>query len=308
AIRNETTTSSKSGSIDVSREHNSDTLVVRGHMPPGIESDPEVVTVADPSKYGGSAVLAALDRQGIEVEKGLLVTSGAPKSSGNPADLIAEQVSLPLEKIIQEVNQSSNNHMAEMLYLTAGHEATKGPGSYDVSRNVEKRFWAKLGLTDAARLHEADGCGLSRLNLFTPRSFCELLRRMQSHPAREAFVNSLAINGKSGTLRSRLWKSDYAQHVLGKTGYISNVSCLSGYLIDQTKRTLVFSILVNNFTCSTSSIKAAQDQMCEWLIDLPQLSSGSPGGSKTAGAKTASPKTSGGSKTTSSKTSSAKKK
>ena len=317
-IRNETATSSKaSSSLNVHREGDSNEIVVRGGLRLHAKSEYETVTVHDPSRYAGAALLAALEEKGVAVRDGVAVSSSAPKSGGGQAALVAEYVSPPLSEIIKEVNQSSNNHLAEMICLAAGRAASGAPASYEQSRAAERQFWSKMGLTDASRLYPADGSGLSRLNLFTPRSFCELLRRMQQHEEREAYVNSLAINGKSGTLASRLGREPYRQRVLGKTGHISNVSCLSGYLIDNAKRTLVFSILVNNFTCSTSSIKAAQDQMCEWLIDLPEMASDASGDSKTASAKSASPKaaapkttssTAGGSKSSgSSKTSGSSK-
>jgi D-alanyl-D-alanine carboxypeptidase/D-alanyl-D-alanine-endopeptidase (penicillin-binding protein 4) len=272
-LRNETHTSSKNiNTVEATRESGSNVIVVKGSLYRRAKPDYCSVAVGDPARFAASVLLGALEEEGIEVDDGARIVSSAPESTGDAGDLIAEHCSPPLSEIIKEVNRSSNNNIAEMIYLAAGRKATGSPASYEIARQAEEQFWKRLGLSDAPRLYAADGCGLSRRNLFTPRSFCELLRHMQQHKEREVYVRSLAVNGQSGTLAGRMTSSAYRRRVLAKTGYIANVSGLSGYLVNQEERTLVFSILVNHFDCSNSSIKTAQDQLCQWLIDLRGLS------------------------------------
>lgn len=265
-LRNDTTTrSSGVNTISVTRQNGTNLIVAQGLMPRNSETEYNPVAVNDPCRYAAEGFLAVLRDEGISLS-GRIVPSHAAVEADS-ARLVAEYTSPPLSEILKRINQSSNNMLAEMIYLAAGRVATGQPASYEVSRQAEQRFWNRLNLRDAARMHAADGSGLSRKNLFSPRAVCDLLRAMQQHPESEVFVDSLAVSGRKGTLSSRM--SSIPERIIGKTGTIANVSCLSGYLVTSDERTVVFSMLVNNFTCSTSSIKAAQDRVCRMLVEAP---------------------------------------
>ena len=267
------TRSSGDNTISVVRQNATNIITIKGSLPDGHSSEYNPVTVDDPGRYSSEVLMAVLKRKGIEVQGQVVQTHTAPPAvpEGN---VIADYVSPPLSDILKVVNQSSNNNMAEMVYLAAGHVATGSPASYSNSRVAEKKFWDKMGIPDSGRMYAADGSGLSRRNLFTPRAFCELLRKMQQHKEGETYVKSLAVAGKNGTLEGRM--NSITGHVIGKTGTINNVSCLSGYLINDENKTMVFSMLVNNFTCATSSIKSTQDRLCQLLVSEPIATAAAP--------------------------------
>lgn len=260
------TRSGGDNTISVVRQNASNVIVIKGSLPAGHGSEYNPVTVDDPGRYSSEVLLSVLKRKGITVQGQIVQTHEAPPPV-TEGSLIAEYVSPTLAEILKVINQSSNNNMAEMIYLAAGRIATGSPASYSNSRIAEKKFWDKMGIPDASRMYAADGSGLSRRNLFTPRAFCELLRKMQQHKEGESFVQSLAVAGKNGTLEARM--NNITGQVIGKTGTINNVSCLSGYLINDDNKTMVFSMLVNNFTCATSSIKSTQDKLCQLLVSEP---------------------------------------
>ncbi|MCH8859293.1 MAG: D-alanyl-D-alanine carboxypeptidase/D-alanyl-D-alanine-endopeptidase, partial [Proteobacteria bacterium] len=243
-IRNQSTTTSKGSNTSVERLRNTNIIVVSGQLSKSSKTDYNTVTVDDPSLFAGLAMRAVFAAEGLPILGKVRTTRTAPKSSGDPGDIISEYISPPLKEILLHVNQSSNNHLAEMIYLAAGRKSTGAPANYEDARKAEQRFWSRNNISDASRIYAADGSGLSRLNLFSPRSFCEILRRMQAHKERENYIGSLAISGYKGTLSGRLSREPYRKRLLGKTGNIANVSCLSGYIMDIEKRTLVFSILV----------------------------------------------------------------
>ncbi len=265
------TTSYGQSTIQMVRERNSNKVIVSGNLARGAKPEWNSLSVNDPSRYAVETLLAELKEAGIEVEGGVTINPKFKSKDGVKIDVVSEYQSPPLSELLVEVNRASNNHLAEMIYLAAGRRMIGGPSSFKQSRQAEKNFWKKLKLPNSNRLYSADGSGLSRRNLATPEAFCHLLRKMHEHRDSEVFLDSLAVNGKNGTLEGRLGTKSYYKRVHAKTGHIANVSCLAGYLKDETGRMLVFSIMVNNFTCSKATMKAAQDKICKWLIDLPSL-------------------------------------
>jgi len=98
-----------------------------------------------------------------------------------------------------------------------------------------------------------DGSGLSRYNLFTPRTMVALLGKIAKEIPQDRLFNILPAGGKSGTLRT-MFKGQEA-FVHAKTGSLTNVYCLSGYLVTKKGRVLYFSFMNNNFIKPTSEIR-----------------------------------------------------
>ena len=92
-----------------------------------------------------------------------------------------------------------------------------------------KSFLAEAGI-DAGGYNLMDGSGLSRLDLVTPSTVIKLLRYMYDSPVREKWISILPVAGQDGTLSSRFGATPAAGRVYAKTGTLSHVSALSGYL------------------------------------------------------------------------------
>jgi D-alanyl-D-alanine carboxypeptidase/D-alanyl-D-alanine-endopeptidase (penicillin-binding protein 4) len=94
-----------------------------------------------------------------------------------------------------------------------------------------------------------DGSGLSRRNLFTPRTIISLLCKIRGEVKDENFLHSLMpAGGVAGTIRTA-YKTDNGQpFVWAKTGSLSNNYNQSGYLVTRKGRHLAFSFMNNNFT------------------------------------------------------------
>ena len=84
----------------------------------------------------------------------------------------------------------------------------------------------------------------------------------------ESYRQSLAVAGTSGTLKRRLINSSVAGNLWGKTGTLTGVSSLSGYIIDNKNPTIVFSILVNNSDLKNKKIRQAIDEI---IVIIDQL-------------------------------------
>jgi len=114
----------------------------------------------------------------------------------------------------------------------------------------------------------ADGSGMSRNNAVAPSAVTTLLACIAARPDAAVLVDSLPVAGEDGTLKKRLTAKARGQ-IVAKTGYINNVSCLSGYVLDENdKPVLAFSILVNDIPMGQAwKAKQLQDAICRELVE-----------------------------------------
>lgn len=131
------------------------------------------------------------------------------------------------------VNRNSNNQYAEVLLRQIG------------GAPAAKSALSNLGI-DPKSYRLADGSGLSRQNAATPRALVETLRAMYYAPGNSVFQASLPVAGVSGTLRNRMRQTPVQGIVYAKTGTLTGVRALSGYMNHPQYGLLVFSILAND--------------------------------------------------------------
>ena len=103
---------------------------------------------------------------------------------------------------------------------------------------------------------------MSRYNYSSPNHFTStLLWAYNNKNIRNKFLDTFPIGGLDGTLENRLENIDSTTTVLAKTGSLSGVSCLSGYIISKTNSPLAFSILINGFVNSSLPYRNLQDEI-----------------------------------------------
>ena len=90
---------------------------------------------------------------------------------------------------------------------------------------------------------------------------------MYNHPEFNRFYNSLAIAGVDGTLEKRMIDTEAEGRVYAKTGTLSGVSALSGYVTTLNDHLLVFSILMQNFVEKVRVARGLQDEICNILVN-----------------------------------------
>ncbi|HET6441820.1 MAG TPA: D-alanyl-D-alanine carboxypeptidase, partial [Phycisphaerae bacterium] len=138
--------------------------------------------------------------------------------------------------------------------------------SWDSGRAEAMRWLAERGIPTAGVVVD-DGSGLSKENRLTALAVTELLRVMFERQG-EAFIGTLAVAGRDGSLRSRMRNTAAEGNVYGKTGYVAGVSALSGYVRTRGGRWLAFSILMNDLPSgSLWRARDAQDKVCIRLVD-----------------------------------------
>ncbi len=156
--------------------------------------------------------------------------------------------SQPVDSLLQPMMYQSDNFFAEQSLLMVGQ----------AKLNVlsDKKILAYLLNNDLRHLPQpprwADGSGLSRYNLFTPQDFVAILHKMQQEFGIERIKQILPTGGK-GTLNN-FYKQD-SGFIFAKTGTLSGVVALSGFLYTRQNRLLIFSVLVNNHAGSAVDIR-----------------------------------------------------
>lgn len=147
--------------------------------------------------------------------------------------------SRPVDSLFKPMMWDSDNFFAEQTLLMAADE---GWGTMQDAPVIDRLLGSDLqGLPQKPEW--VDGSGLSRYDLFTPQDFVWLLDKM-SRDFGLARMERLLPTGGTGTL-ANYYKTDSA-YIFAKTGSMSGVVALSGYLITKKDRLLIFSILVNN--------------------------------------------------------------
>lgn len=220
-----------------------------------VDSAPRTTAVAvpDAARSAASALASALHKAGID-SLGVADRSEAPRE----ATVLAEHVSPSLAELVRPTLVHSINLYAEQLWRTAGHRIADARTTVDLERHA-KSVLRELGVdTDGMVL--ADGSGLSRRSFVQPRQFVALLQRAHTDERLRPLVDSLPVLGRTGTLRSRGRGTAAEGHVRAKTGFVSYVVALSGYVDRPDGRApLAFSILTNQFAGTTDDAKAAVD-------------------------------------------------
>jgi D-alanyl-D-alanine carboxypeptidase/D-alanyl-D-alanine-endopeptidase (penicillin-binding protein 4) len=236
----------------IERQHGTRTVVVTGTVATPYQ---EWVAVDDPTAHTASLFRKALSRHGVRV-LGPTVTSAAPAGAAK----LAERESMPLSELLVPFMKLSNNIHAEILTKAMGRKVA-GQGTWAAGLKVITDFARANG---AQVLNMRDGSGLSRRDGFSPASIAQLLAAARGKPWFQAWYDSLPVAGDAdrfvgGTLRSRMRNTPAAGNVRAKTGSLTGVTALSGYVTSADGEPLIFSIMLNQYL--SASPKDIEDKI-----------------------------------------------
>jgi D-alanyl-D-alanine carboxypeptidase/D-alanyl-D-alanine-endopeptidase (penicillin-binding protein 4) len=269
-------------------------LRVEGRIPLGT-LDTLSLAQRDPVGVASQAFLSALARQGITIEGEMRIAwdEGEPLGSGTcvtgrafvvrteedepgaPAELpsgpmlpdcpgsmrLAGLSSPTLGEIVEAILEPSQNWMTEQLVHALGMERGER-GSWEEGFRVERGFLTQVVGVDSMDIDYRDGSGLAAYNLVTPRAMVRILEFMSDGPHADLYRLALAEPGEEdSTLENRL--EGLQGRLFAKTGTISHVNSLSGYLTTDDGRHLIFSILTNGSGLPSSVVREGIDQIVQ---------------------------------------------
>lgn len=248
--------------IFITRQTGTNTIIVRGNVPARSGATEVYVTVLNPVHYFASVTRDTLERSGIRINGEVKLVEAAP----GPDWRKVSEHKTPLPVVVYVINKVSQNHYAEQLLKTLAAEKN-GTGTWPGgSQVVEQWLTTKVGVPPA-EFNMIDGSGMSRFNQASASAFTDLLRYMWNTPARRDFVSSMPYTGEPDSrLRRRLNQEPYARQVYAKTGYISGVIGLSGYVQAQSGRIYAFSFLFNRYPTGVWGVYNLQDEMLKEII------------------------------------------
>lgn len=257
SVRNEAVTCSRrrSGTIQVRRslESGVNTITVTGRIPLGEDPVRVYRNVDRPARYFGALFSEALDDVGIGVE-------GSVRMGPAPADaeLLLDHRSKPLSLIVRDLNKYSNNFVAEQLAKTLSAEIVGRPGTTRDGAALLARFVSSLGV-DTTRVRIRDGSGFSRENRLTARAIVATMRDALSDFATSyEYGASLSVSGVDGTLEDRMGYAGLRGSIRAKTGLLDGVTAISGLMRTSSGERVIFSIIVNGFTCEAWRVHDAE--------------------------------------------------
>ena len=164
------------------------------------------------------------------------------------------------DTLYRKMLQDSDNFLAEqIMMMTAStlHDTLGiGLGIGWVKENLMEDF--------PSEPIWVDGSGLSRYNMFTPRTTVHLLTKLMEKQGTDQLFSLLPAGGESGTI-TNWYHGKQKPYIFAKTGTLSNNHCLSGYLVTKKNRTLIFSFMLNHYTVYTSQTKKVMQQVLEYV-------------------------------------------
>lgn len=256
-VRTDTAGARASTSVDFTMRR--DTVFVRASV--GVNgADTVSLAVTRPADVAAQALAEALRAAGVHVAAVHVVrdtTEAVAIRSGTPR-VVASHHSPPMRDIVARMLAPSQNWIAEQLLKTLGAEFGMD-GSWRGGLAVERAYLVDVVRIDSGAVNLRDASGLSAQNLLTPAAAVALLAHARGQSWGAAYRAGLPTPGTPGTLSGRLRSLD--GRVAAKTGTISNVNSLSGYLTADDGRELIFGVFTNGSGLPSAVVRGAIDSV-----------------------------------------------
>ena len=230
-------------------------------MTTGVKPDTVSLNLYNPAEYFLKVMSEHLNKAGI-----ILLGSTDTSTYKNNGELTCS-FQRPITPVLNQMNKESDNLNAEMVLRAL---ALKYAGKPAYSKNGIKMVDSLITLTgfDPHDYRIADGCGLSWYNLISTELLSGALKYIYNDkPLFDILYDSFPIAGTDGTLETRMTHSIVTGNVHGKTGTLSGVSALSGYMTDSKEHIISFSILLQNYKGSSSAAHYFIDKICELIAE-----------------------------------------
>ena len=229
-----------------------DTIAITGSYPLGQKESGEVnPAVPDPESYAGDVFERALAAHGITVAGG--IHHGTMPAN---ATLLWSHDSEKMPALLADFWYPSDNLMGELFLKELGVAQAGEPGTDDHGIVLEENYLRSIGI-DPGTVTISDGSGLSQYDRITPSDLVAILQADWNGPNREVVLDALPVAGVRGTLEHAYAGTPAEGAVFAKTGSISHVRTISGFVRTRTHGPVTFSFLVNDWMGEQQPMGAA---------------------------------------------------
>jgi D-alanyl-D-alanine carboxypeptidase/D-alanyl-D-alanine-endopeptidase (penicillin-binding protein 4) len=238
-------------------------LIARGCVGTGQWAVQQRMAIKNPLKYAQGMIRSLLAKEHITFS-GQVELGKAPSGSL----LIATEHSRPLSQLMADTLKPSDNLYADSLYLHAAAKIHGSPLNWNEAQAVVKDFLQQQTGIDFKKSTFTDGSGLSRYNLITPQQTISLLTFLyQRFPMSYEYIAALPISGRDGTLQKRFKTPDQQGFIRAKTGTMTGMNSLSGYLYASNGHTLAFAFFINRLPGSSAGPgRPVLDALCTYFL------------------------------------------
>jgi D-alanyl-D-alanine carboxypeptidase/D-alanyl-D-alanine-endopeptidase (penicillin-binding protein 4) len=246
-------------------------LTIAGFIQAGGSPARVNVSVGNPTFWFAAVLRHALVRAGIEVAgEAFDIDDVMPPPDRSAAEELFTYRSPPLSALAQPMLKESIN-----LYAEAALRLNAPPGAFPTNDAALEGLNARLAAwgIPAGAQQLIDGSGLSRRNVISPEALMTVLRRLAHDGGSPAFVTALPVAGFDGSLANRMRGTPADGNVRAKTGTMSNIRSLAGYVTTRDGERLAFVIVVNNFEGTGATANQAIDAMAVRLASFTRAAS-----------------------------------
>jgi D-alanyl-D-alanine carboxypeptidase/D-alanyl-D-alanine-endopeptidase (penicillin-binding protein 4) len=215
-----------------------------------------------PAKASAELFARLLERRGIEVTNKPIETR-----LPSPSDPVASVRSATVAQIVEAMIAQSDNEAAEVLLRQAAI-AAGSPATFDGGVATVRDVLSRLDV-DTTGLELNDGSGLSRKNRISPQTLAGVVAASARKARTDSLVSDLAVGGFTGTLVRRFDKADSGRGVVrGKSGTLTGVHSLAGYVTDRSGTPIAFAVMVDRTKAiNPFETEASLDRVAAALAD-----------------------------------------
>lgn len=264
-VNNSITTKEDTSDFEISRDwiHRGNEILINGDLSYKVEPDTTKINIVNPEYYFLYLLKEKLEENSIELI-GRIDTLSLPEYP----KLIYTH-SREFSDIIDNLNKESDNLSSEMTLRALALEYYDKPATAEKGIHVIDSLIRKTEL-NYEDYKIVDGSGVSHYNLVSTELMTELLKYMyyKSPENYKILFNSFPVAGVDGTLENRMRRTKAFKNVHAKTGTLSGVSTLSGYLKSADNHEIAFSIFFQNYIGSSRVVRRYQDRICKFLSEL----------------------------------------
>ena len=223
------------------------------------------INVFDPKSFFMETFRYQLGRKGVAVDRDSIGYGETPEDAR-----IIYTFRRPMEWVLRRALKKSDNLSAEALFRHLGirNGKTTSHLSFEDSQQVINRFMRQSVGHTPGDYKIVDGSGVSMYNYVSPKLILAYLNYAYRHPEIfRPFYDGLPIAGVDGTLRYRMSRGKTFRNVHAKTGTVTGISSLAGYVTASNGHWLSF-VIINQNVLKARKARVFQDGVCKILSEM----------------------------------------